>query len=113
MNLAAIWSRLRAGEHVEVVARGSSMVGLIDDRDTVVIVPCVPEALAAGDIVCVRVGGKVWLHKVARVGADGRLLIANNRGRENGWAPAVQAAGIVVSVNGRPRPRLAGKLAAG
>ena len=42
------------------------------------------EVLKKGDIVLARVNGKLYLHLVRAVSQD-EVLIANNRGRVNGW----------------------------
>lgn len=39
-----------------------------------------------GDIVFSKVNGRfIDAHKIVKVGSDGRYLIANNHGHENGW----------------------------
>lgn len=41
---------------------------------------------AIGDIVFCKVKGRfIDAHKITKVGADGRFMIANNHGFENGW----------------------------
>lgn len=54
-----------------------------------------------GDVVLSRVNGR-WIdaHKITKIGADGRYLISNNRGWDNGWTR--QIFGRVVAVNGEP-----------
>jgi hypothetical protein len=76
--------RLARGESVLVRPRGHSMRGKVDDGDLVTLEPCDPDALAAGDIVLVRVRGTDYLHLVKAVDR-GRFLIGNNRGGTNGW----------------------------
>jgi hypothetical protein len=67
--------------------------------------------LEVGDIVLARVSGHVYLHLVSALepGA-GRVQIANNRGRVNGWTSRAKVYGICTSVDGVARPRLAGKV---
>ncbi len=48
------------------------------------------DSYEVGDVVFSKVGGRyIDAHKVTRVGADGRFLIANNHGHENGWTRKV------------------------
>ncbi len=43
-----------------------------------------------GDVVLARVRGTVYLHKVTAIDQKtGRCLIANNRGRTNGWSSVI------------------------
>lgn len=54
-----------------------------------------------GDVVFCRVGSRfIDAHKITKIASDGRFMIANNKGHENGWARQVY--GRVTSVNGRP-----------
>ena len=54
-----------------------------------------------GDVVLSRVRGRlIDAHKITKVDAEGRFMIANNRGRENGWTKNVF--GRVIAVNGSP-----------
>lgn len=48
------------------------------------------DAYAVGDIVFCKVRGRyIDAHKITKIDAAGRCMIANNRGHENGWASAV------------------------
>ena len=75
---------LRKGETVQVKPRGHSMRGKVDDGDLVTLEPVMPETLAVGDIVLVRVHGRDYLHPVKAID-NGRFQIGNNRGGINGW----------------------------
>lgn len=75
--------QLQAGETVQFRPRGSSMTPRIRSGQLVTVEPCT--AAAVGDVVLCRVLGHVYLHLVAKIGADGRYLITNNHGRVNGW----------------------------
>lgn len=45
---------------------------------------------AVGDIVFCKVKGRfIDAHKITKVGADGRFMIANNHGYENGWTSTI------------------------
>jgi len=57
------------------------------------------ERYAVGDIVFCKVNGRfIDAHKIVKLGPDGRCLIANNRGHENGWTRIVY--GRVVEATG-------------
>ena len=104
------WNRLKAGETVQIRPHGGSMVGLVPSGSLVEVVPCQPDKLEIEDVVLVRVKGTVYLHKVLGLElAKQRILIGNNRGGTNGWTSFTKVAGIAASVNGKARPRLAGK----
>jgi len=53
-----------------------------------------------GDVVLSRVKGR-WIdaHKITRIDAQGRYLISNNHGWDNGWTKKIF--GRVVKVNGK------------
>jgi SOS-response transcriptional repressor LexA len=78
---------LRRGETVQIRPRGHSMKGKVNDGDLVTLQPCVPEELAVGEIVLVRVRGTDYLHLIKAIDS-GRFLIGNNRGGTNGWVGA-------------------------
>ncbi|HRD63699.1 MAG TPA: hypothetical protein PLZ93_14700 [Nocardioides sp.] len=108
--LADLYTRALAGETVTFRPRGSSMVGLVPNGAQVVVAPCNPDELEVGDVVLVKVVGTIYLHKVtAQDPARRRVQISNNRGRINGWAGWTKVAGICISVDDEPRPRLNGK----
>ena len=45
---------------------------------------------AVGDIVFCKVNGHyIDAHRITKIGADGRYLISNNHGRDNGWTSIV------------------------
>ena len=56
-----------------------------------------------GDVVFCKVKGKkgskfIDAHKITKIDSQGRCMIANNRGRENGWASQIY--GRVIAING-------------
>ena len=53
-----------------------------------------------GDVVLTKVKGR-WIdaHKITKIDSQGRCMIANNRGRENGWASQIY--GRVIAINGK------------
>lgn len=108
--LDAMAARVAGGATVTFRPSGSSMIPLIRSRQEVVVAPVDPAKLTVGDIVLARVAGTVYLHLVSSIDpARGRVQISNNRGRVNGWTGHERVFGICVSVDGAPRPRIAGK----
>ena len=54
-----------------------------------------------GDVVFCKVGGRfIDAHKITKVAADGRFMISNNHGWDNGWTRTIY--GRVTEVNGSP-----------
>ena len=54
-----------------------------------------------GDVVLSKVRGRfIDAHQITKIDAEGRYMISNNRGHDNGWTRAIF--GRVVSVNGEP-----------
>ena len=93
---------LREGRAVQVRPFGGSMRGRIESGQLVTLAPVNPEDVRAGDAVLIAWKGTHILHLVLDV-RDGLLLIGNNLGKENGWAPATDVVGKVVAV-GEPSP---------
>jgi hypothetical protein len=88
---------LRNGESAQIRPRGHSMKGKVNDRDLVTLEPCVPDNLAVGDVVLVRVRGRDYLHLIKAVN-QGRFLIGNNRGGVNGWVGHNCICGIATQI---------------
>lgn len=84
-----IAKRLQAGETVQTRLTGNSMTPRIKSRQLVTIEPCKLEGLKVGDAVFCKVNGNFYLHLVTKVGDDGRVLISNNHGHDNGWTRTV------------------------
>ncbi|WP_236068438.1 hypothetical protein [Citreicoccus inhibens] len=74
------------------------MRGRIEDNQRVTLSPVDPRDVQVDDIVLVRWRGGVLLHLVKRATAE-QLLIGNNVGRINGWAPRRDVVGRVVHVH--------------
>jgi SOS-response transcriptional repressor LexA len=54
-----------------------------------------------GDVVLSRVKSRfIDAHQITKIDAEGRYMISNNRGRDNGWTKKIFAR--VVKVNGKP-----------
>jgi hypothetical protein len=80
------WAALQQGRSAQVRPRGGSMRGLIEDNQQVTIAPVDPAQVEAGEVVFVRWRGGFLLHLVKQADPE-RVLIGNNLGRINGWAP--------------------------
>ncbi len=90
-------AKLQAGETVQFRPHGNSMKGRIESGQLCTVEPVDPDSLEVGDIVLCKVNGKQYLHLIkAKQGS--RFLIANNRGRQNGWTSANQVYGKCVKV---------------
>ncbi len=85
---------LLTGVSATVRPRGGSMRGLIEDNEEVTIEPVAPGDVGVGDVVFVRWKGGFLLHLVKEARAA-ELLIGNNVGKINGWAPRADVMGRV------------------
>lgn len=92
--------KLQAGETVQFRPRGSSMSGRIESGQLVVVEPISSfYALEIDDIVLCRVAGHQYLHLVkSKDVTNKRVLICNNRGRENGWTGYNNVYGRVTAI---------------
>ena len=94
-------NRLQAGETIENYREGgNSMVPLIASRQPVTIAPVDHSKLERGDMVFVKVKGKVYTHKILGL-RKGQVQIGNNRGGVNGWTHTSNVYGIVIEVEGK------------
>ncbi len=96
-----ILRRLAVGEKVINKEGGNSMLPLIQSREPVTLEAVDASKLERGDIVYVKVHGRVYTHKVLSVG-QGEVQIGNNRGGVNGWTKLDNVYAIVTEINGRP-----------
>ncbi len=94
-------ARLRAGETIENREGGNSMVPLIYSKQPVTIEPVDASKLEKGDMVYVKVHGRVYTHKVIAL-RQGQVQIGNNHGGVNGWTTLDNVFGIITAVEGRP-----------
>ncbi len=92
--------KLQRKETVKFRPRGGSMAGKIESGQLVTVEPLSSfYALSHGDIVLCRVAGHVYLHLIKSLDVGNqRVLIANNRGRENGWTSVDKVYGKVTKV---------------
>lgn len=99
--LADALAGLRDGRAVQVRPLGGSMRGRIESGQLVTLAPVDPAEVRAGDAVLIAWKGTHILHLVLNA-RDGQLLIGNNLGKENGWAPATDVVGKVIAVGELP-----------
>ena len=90
--------KLQNGKSAQIRPRGHSMKGKVNDRDLVTLEPCNPDDLKVGDIVLVKVKGRVYLHLIKAM-SKGRFLIGNNRGGTNGWVGKNAIFGIATQID--------------
>jgi SOS-response transcriptional repressor LexA len=90
---------LEAGRDHTMTVTGNSMVPLIYSKSKLTFSPT--GDYQVGDVVFCKVDGRlIDAHKITKVGSDGRFMISNNKGYDNGWASKIY--GRVVAVNGEP-----------
>jgi len=68
--------------------KGHSMKGKVESGDEVELSVCKPEELSVGNVVLVKVKGRIYLHLIKAIkNMKGRLKfqIGNNYGGINGW----------------------------
>ena len=79
---------LKAGKTVKFRPKGRSMSGRIESGQLCTVEPVQVADLKAGDIVLAKVGPNIYLH-IAKAIQGERVLIANARGKVNGWTGSV------------------------
>lgn len=89
--------KLQQGQTAQVRPRGHSMTGKVNDGNLVTLEPCRPESLSVGDIVLVKVKGRVYLHLIKAINQQ-RFLIGNNRGGINGWVGPNSIYGVATHI---------------
>ncbi len=85
---------LLANKSATVRPRGGSMRGRIEDNEEITIDPIDPAAVEVDHVVFIRWKGGFLLHIVKQAN-DHEVLIGNNVGRINGWAPRADVLGKV------------------
>ena len=88
---------LQRGETVQIHPHGHSMRPQVRDGARVTVAPCRTDDLKVGDIVLVRVRGRVYLHLIKAVEGR-RFLIGNNYGGINGWVGPHAIYGIATRI---------------
>lgn len=88
--------KLQRGEVATIKPKGQSMRGKVNSGATVTIESS--EEYSKGDIVLVKVKGKVYLHLIKAV-KDNRYQIGNNRGGINGWVGKSAIYGLATKID--------------
>lgn len=92
-------AELSQGKDSTMQAFGNSMRPLIDSGSELTF--RATNDYQVGDVVFTKIRGRfIDAHKITKIGSDGRFMIANNKGHENGWTSMIY--GRVVAVNKRP-----------
>lgn len=81
--------KLLAGETIISKEPGNSMLPLIKSKQPVKIAPAKWEDVNIGDIVYVRVHGRLFTHLVKAKDDVRGVQIGNNKGHINGWSKQV------------------------
>lgn len=89
MRYQDILQELAQGNTVAHKPRGNSMTPLIKSGQRIEISPCHSSDIQTGDIVLAKVKGHYYIHLVTRTSLDGRFMISNNHGHDNGWTRQV------------------------
>jgi phage repressor protein C with HTH and peptisase S24 domain len=89
---------LGRGETVQFRPTGDSMTGKIESGDLCTVSP-IDHDPVEGDIVLVKVKGRVYLHLIKQISKSGTYLIGNNKGHNNGWASRSEIFGVLNSVS--------------
>jgi hypothetical protein len=93
-----VTQELAEGKKSKMKAHGPSMKPLIESGSTLTFEAT--NDYQINDVVLTKVSGNWMVHKITKIGSDGRYMISNNRGRENGWTRQVY--GRVIAVNDKP-----------
>jgi hypothetical protein len=93
-------TRLQNGEVARVRPIGGSMRGRIESGQLVTLAPAQISDIHPGDVVFLEWKCNYLLHLVVEVEPE-RMLIGNNLGKINGWAPASAMLGKVVAIEDR------------
>jgi hypothetical protein len=89
---------LNRGEKHKMTVHGPSMKPLIESGSNLTFQKT--DDYQVDDVVMTKVKGNWMVHKITKVGADGRYMISNNKGRDNGWTRKIY--GRVVAKDNKP-----------
>jgi SOS-response transcriptional repressor LexA len=94
-----VLAALEKGQEPAMRVFGNSMQPIIASKSKLTFKKT--DDYEVGDVVMAKVKGRIIdAHKITKIDHEGRCMIANNRGRENGWASKIL--GRVIAVNGEP-----------
>lgn len=101
MGKKEIINKLLDGESIKGYKEGgNSMTPLIKHRQPVNLDPVDTSKLSKGDMVLVKVKGRIYTHKVVGLRKN-QVQIGNNHGGINGWTSLDNVYGIVTEVDGK------------
>jgi len=81
---------------------GQSMMPILKSGGTVTFEK--RDSYAVGDMVFAKVRGRyIDCHLITKVGSDGRFMIANNHGWENGWTDTIYGKAVSVTYKGETK----------
>ena len=90
---------LAEGKDATFKAFGNSMTPILSSGSLLTF--RATDDYAVGDVVFSKVKGRyIDAHKITKISSDGRFLISNNKGHDNGWTR--QIFGRVIKANGKP-----------
>lgn len=89
---------LNEGKKHKMKVFGSSMKPLIESGSVLTFQKT--DDYQIDDVVMTKVRGNWMVHKITKIGADGRYMISNNKGHDNGWTK--QIFGRVIEANNKP-----------
>jgi len=88
---------LRDGKEVKIRPHGGSMRGRIESGQLVTLIPATFETVTENDVVFVKWKGNYLLHLIKEKN-ESEILVGNNLGKINGWAPAESVLAKVIKV---------------
>ena len=90
---------LAKGEDHTMKVFGHSMMPLIRSGSSLTFRKT--DDYQVGDVVLSKVNGRfIDAHQITRIDAEGRFLISNNKGHDNGWTRKIY--GRVIAINKEP-----------
>ena len=87
--------KLQVGDAAIINPKGHSMKGKVNSGATVTLETA--EEYEEGDVVLVKVKGRVYLHLI-KATKPGQYLIGNNRGGINGWVSKSAIYGMATEI---------------
>lgn len=90
-------AELSVGRDVKIRPQGGSMRGRIESGQLVTLTPAMFNDIQIGDVVFIRWKGNYLLH-IIKDKSETEILVGNNIGKINGWAPANSILAKVVNI---------------
>ena len=88
---------LNDGKEVKIRPHGGSMRGRIESGQLVTLSPATFDSVRENDVVFIKWKGNYLLH-IVKEKNESEILVGNNLGKINGWAPAESVLAKVVNV---------------